>query len=180
MLDTFKKLMFARQISFEEGKITLLSQPIFITPAQTFISLYKHLIDELGINKANEILYNASKDAGLKYTSAIKKSYSMSKVDMIKWAANSITLSGWGKVNVVKVDGQQNFAVITVNESTFAKLWGKSSGPVDVILAGFFAGGESAVFEKNIDVEETKCIAKGDSNCVFVVKNETKSILKMS
>jgi predicted hydrocarbon binding protein len=167
MFDTFKKLMFARQINFEEGRITLLKQPVMIAPVYTFSSILKNLREAVGQKKADEIIYKSSKDAGIKYMSALKKSFSMSKVDMIKWAVNSITLSGWGKVTVINANGEQNTFTIRVNDSVVAKELGKSSEPTDAILAGFFAGGGTAIFEENVEVRETRCIAKGDPYCEF-------------
>ena len=132
MYDIIKKLMFSRQISFEEGKIKLLDQPVFI--------------------------------------SILKKKYKMSKMEMIKWAANSITLSGWGVVKIQKSDLSNCMTDIVIEDSTFAKLYGKSNESTDVLLQGFFAGGATEIFGKNVDCKEIKCVSKGDPVCEFIVK----------
>jgi hypothetical protein len=168
MFDTFKKLMFARQINFEEGRISLLNQPVMIVPVETFVTMTKTLRADLGRTKADEIIYKATKLAAIKYLNVLKKSFSMSKVDMIKWAANSLTLAGWGKITIIGVDGEKNRADIRVYDSSVAKGLGKDPEPTDIFLAGYFAGGETAVFGKDVDVKEIKCIAKGDQYCEFV------------
>ena len=168
MFDTFKKLMFARQISFEEGKITLLGQSMLMIPADALATILRDMRKQLGRDKADKIIYNSMKEMAIRYLNAIKNVFSMSKVDMIKWAANSVTLAGWGKVTVVSVDGQVGKAVIRVTGSSIAAVLGKDKEPTDTVLAGFFAGGESAVFEKDVDVKEIKCTARGDLYCEFI------------
>lgn len=169
MFEVFKKLMFARQISFEEGKITMLNQPIIIAPLYLFVNFKKDLESKYSVEETDKIIYNASKETGIKYVNLLKKHFKMSKVDMIKWAANSITLSGWGKVIVVKVDATACRSILQVTDSWFAREYGKSTRPVDVILQGFFAGGATEVFGKNVECKETKCISKGDRICEFVM-----------
>ena len=168
MFELVKKLMFARQISFEEGKIMLLNNPMLIMPVDTYVSLTKAIRDELGRKRGDDLIYKAMKKSAITYLNVLKKGFSMSKVDMIKWAANSVTLAGWGKVAVTSVDGQVGKAVIRVTGSTVGAGLGKDNESTDILLAGFFAGGESAVFGKNVDVKEVKCTAKGDPYCEFI------------
>ena len=168
MFDTFKKLMFARQISFEEGRILLLGRPVMIAPVETFAFLVKTLREEMGQKKADEMIYNAMKKTGIQYMGGIKKGFSMSKLDMIKWSVNSITLAGWGKVTVISADAQKNTFNLRVDDSAVLKELGKSSEPTDIILAGYFAGGGTAIFEKDVNVKEVKCRAMGDAYCEFI------------
>src|SRR4030066_384136 len=101
MYDIVKRLLFSRQISFEEGKIKLLNQPVVISPTLIHAKMLQVMRKKYG-KTADKIFYDASKETGIKYMSLLKEKYKMSKNEMSKWAANSITLSGWGIVKVIK------------------------------------------------------------------------------
>jgi len=169
MYDIVKKLLFSRQINFEEGKIKLLDQPVAISPILIYVKILQALRKKYGKN-ADKIFYDASKETGKIYMSVLKEKYRMSKNEMSKWAANSITLSGWGKVKVIKYDFSKAVSHIIVEDSTFAKTYGGSKTSTDVILQGFFAGGASSIFEKNVECKEIKCISKGDPICEFIIE----------
>jgi predicted hydrocarbon binding protein len=168
MFEAFKKLMFARQVDFEEGKIAFLGYPVIITPVTTIADYMRVLRRELGRKRADDLMYEAMKDTAIKYLNHLQKHFSMSKVDMIKWAANTLGLAGWGRCTVISANAEEKKAVIRMYDSTVAKIVGKDTNPTDIILAGFFAGGESAVFGSNVEVKEVKCIAKGDPYCEFI------------
>ena len=169
MFDVIKKLLFSRQLDFEEGKITLLKQPVVLSPLYIHVETLKALRKKYG-NVADKIFYTASKKTGIKYIDLLKKRYKMSKIEMIRWATNSITLSGWGIVKIISYDFSKFTTRIRVKNSVFAEMYGKSKTSTDMILQGYFAGGASSVFEKNVDCKEIKCISKGDPFCEFFIK----------
>jgi len=64
--------------------------------------------------------------------------------------------------------------VYRVNNSKLAKLYGNIGKPVDHIPRGWFAGAACVFFGKDVDAVETKCIAKGDEYCEFIIKPKNR------
>jgi predicted hydrocarbon binding protein len=145
----------------------------------TFSEVEKELEKALGAKKASLTIYNGIKEGSIEYNKQIAKFFKMRGIELTKWQCNSVTLSGWGIVNVIKYDEKQKEAIITVKDSTFAKSYGPSTHPVDNIIAGFAAAKMVAEYnDKKIDCVETKCIGKGNEICEFVI-GHTKMIEKL-
>ena len=166
MLDVVKKLLFARQIKFEKGKIFLLGYPIVMQPAEIFVQLKKEIVKK---DPKDKFLYEMSKNAGKKYMKGISSKFKMSLSEKIKWGINSFELGGWGITEITDLKVKEFKAIIKIKNSTVAKLYGKSDVPVDDVMAGFIAGASCIYWNKEMDVIERKCIAKGDQFCEFIV-----------
>jgi len=166
MLDVIKKLLFARQLSFEEGSVILLGVPIVMHPVGTLVSIRKIL------EERNEVvlLYKASKDSGKGYQLNIKKIFGMNHDKMIEWGINSLTLGGWGKTRIVRLNRDKKTAIIRLDDSAFAKAYGRSKEFVDDIFRGYAASTGDIIFNTDCDAVEVKCTAKGDGCCEFLVK----------
>lgn len=166
MIDIIKKLLFARQLSFEEGSVILLGIPIVMHPVATMVSIRKIL------EERNEtvLLYRACKDSGKIYQLNIKKAFGMDRNKMIEWGINSLTLGGWGKIKIAKLDYDKKMAIIRLDDSSFAKLYGRSKEFIDDVFRGYAASTGGIIFNKDCDAVEVKCIAKGDGCCEFLVK----------
>jgi len=168
MLETFKKLMFARELSFEDGKITMLKGRLIMIPISIFVNLYRTL-KEQG-SDAGKILYEIGKFEGVHWIGALQNRYSMKGNDMLKWGFNSMALAGWAKFDIVKVDlEKRDYAYFRAFDSAFAETLGKTGEVCDYLLAGFFGGGGSVIYNKSLTCEEIKCTSKGDKCCEFRV-----------
>ncbi|MHA2329825.1 MAG: V4R domain-containing protein [Candidatus Hodarchaeales archaeon] len=168
MFDVVKKLIFARQLKMEEGKIELLRQPVVISPISAFVIQQKELEKALGPKKAASTIYNGIKMGSIEYNKEIRDFFKMKGRELTDWQCNSVTLSGWGLVKVLRFNPQLRESVIVVEDSTFAKSYGKSNHPVDNIIAGFAAAKMIVEFGEDMECVETKCISKGDRICEFV------------
>ena len=102
----------------------------------------------------------------------IKIAMKISKKDFIMGNVRIWSLFGWGKFNVVKMDDED--ALVRVDNSPIAKYvldkHGKQKHNVCSWILGEISGGYSYLIGKDTDGEETKCIAKGDDHCEFVLK----------
>lgn len=169
MFDIVRKLFLARQLKMEEGKIELLNSPVVIAPINTFVILQKELEKALGARKASLTIYNGIKEGSIEYNKQITDYFKLKGRELTECQCNSVTLSGWGIVKVLKFDDPKKEAVIMVKDSTFAKSYGRSKYPVDNIIAGFAAAKMVAQYnDKKMDCVETKCISKGDEYCEFI------------
>lgn len=166
MFDIVKKLMFAREIDFEEGSINLLGHPIVMCPVVTFVEIRKMLetVD------ATALLYQASKTSGIDYMKSIGKKFGMKEQDLLKWGVNTISLAGWGKTKILKLDPEEKISITVLEDSSFVRCYGKSREPVDDIFRGYAAATASICFKTDMDVIEVKCKAMGDRVCEIVAK----------
>jgi predicted hydrocarbon binding protein len=77
---------------------------------------------------------------------------------------------GWGIIDKVKINWEKGTAKYRVYNNFECELAGKSEKPYSQFYRGAVAGLFTRFFEREIKVKETKCIAKGDSYCEFVIK----------
>lgn len=76
---------------------------------------------------------------------------------------------GWGVVTIDLTKHDQGLVLVTVHEPIFAAVSGKSDKPVDSLMAGILGGFFATVFEQDLDCVQTRCVAKGDKESVFVI-----------
>ena len=90
--------------------------------------------------------------------------------DLIEVAkALNMTL-GWGVIDKIKVDTKNGVAKLRIYQSFECEL-GKSNGkPYSQFYRGAIAGLFTRFFGKEVKIQETKCIAKGDPYCEFTIK----------
>lgn len=169
MFEVLKKLMLAKEINFEEGKISLLGHPIIMCPVSTIVEIRK-LLEKVN---STAIMYYAAKKSGNEYVKTIKNKFKMKPKDLILWGINTISLAGWGKSELIKYDPKNKIAIMTY-DSTFAKLYGHSKEPIDEIFRGFASTTASACFGKEIEGVEIKCKAMGSNICELIFKEKNK------
>ncbi len=170
MFGVVKKLLFARQLQLEEGRFDLLGIKMLLMPAEILVNMQTELTNILGYEKAKKIIYNSIKQASIKYNRMISEKYGFQFLKFKEWQENLIELAGWGKLEIPKADWKTGKAMIIVRNSVVAEIVGHSKKPVDHILAGFFAGGISANFKKNVEAKEIECVACGNRFCKFIIE----------
>ena len=167
-MNLFDKFMFAKQISFTDGQITLLGQPIALLPVK-LISLYTQSIidDQVELNK----FYYASKDSvKADFGITVGKLYGFSFKDFTRWFVDMANLAGWGRLHFEAIEQQGHRGVIvSENCPVGSMLKGVVSKPCDHFLRGMMAGGASSAFRENVDFIETECVAVEDPKCRFLM-----------
>lgn len=171
MFDIVKKLLLAKQLKFEDGKITFLQEPMFMLPLDTLLDFQRKL--EL-INLQN-LVYFSARETGLNWFKLMVDHFKMDHNDIIKWGINKIDLAGLGRTSVKVISLNEGRALNELKDSSMANLYlkrfGKASYCVDNIYRGYVAGAGKLIFNgKDCHAIETKCLAKGDGNCEFVIK----------
>lgn len=165
MLNFFKKLMFANQVLFTEGRFMAIGVPIVVYNASLLTNIQKHIIKELGQKGIKEI-YSASKSGGQKLTEKYLH-IAISKELMNDFLFKMTSIGGWGVYEVIEKDWDKAHAVYRVMGSSFAAANGKSSTPVCHMARGLIAGAMETVTKQKVDCIETKCIACGHPYCEF-------------
>ena len=141
---------------------------------------YKGLIS--GVRKrfgsgGEAFLYYAGFDSGLEYGESHREiGAKLGLIDpetIFKKISTSLCNSvGFGQMEVVGIDTLALKATVRVYNSFECELGLGSGRPYSFFLRGILAGVLTALFNRKMKAEETKCIAKGDPYCEFIVKAE--------
>lgn len=100
------------------------------------------------------------------YVQLIGSEDTKSLTDIAK-AVNVVT--GWGIVDVVTLDKEKETAIVRVYGSFECEL-GKGTGKAySSLYKGAMAGFFGSLFKREVKIDESKCIAKGDDYCEFLI-----------
>lgn len=167
MLNTFyDKFIFVNALKYKHNNFFLINIPFAIVPAELLAGLVS---DDAKQNKAIYYAVKESAKAGMLKQFDIDFGYESEKSLVL--LRDFFTASGWGGINFSDIDRQNSRAIVTVSDSPVGNmLHGKSKAEVDHFLRGVFAGIFSSHFRKDVDCAELKCIALGERECEFVIK----------
>lgn len=175
LLEYFK---ISNTIAFKEGEIYLMEQYANVIPTSILCDFEKGLIASSGFAKSYETLYDVAKKISFEYNLNYFKKHKFQSIhEMCEWQIKIITLAGWGKWAITKLNLEEKSVVLRINSSPFPTVFGKSSFPVDILATGLVCGGAMAVLGSGLDAVETSCEAMGDSYCQIEV-GPTDIILK--
>ncbi|MEI7961775.1 MAG: V4R domain-containing protein [archaeon] len=166
MFDVLEKLLALRQVSFDKGRIKIFEQPSSLIPSESFVSMLKELEKE---GKEN-VIYRAGKHAGEKWFDSMREKSKLNVDDVAKWGSNIVTLAGWGEAELKEMKRDDGYMVYNLKNSVVAELYGKTNHCVDHIFRGLVAGAAKVTFKRDVDCVETKCVAKGDPICEFIIQ----------
>lgn len=166
MFQFVKKLIFSKQLNFEEGAITLLGQPVMLAP----VTLFSGMIEELEEEGNTGLLYRMAETAGRTYAENVKDRQDFDSQGLYDWGLQTVGFAGLGTATSEQVDYAAAEATIRVKNSTVAEELFPKAFTVDYALAGYMAGYCQIIFENEaVSCEETQCMATGDESCVFHV-----------
>ena len=78
---------------------------------------------------------------------------------------------GFGRVKIVEADALKGRVVIRVSDSFECELYkGQTSEPSSFFIKGMLKGYFDELIKRDVKVIETKCIAKGDPYCEFIIE----------
>jgi len=175
MIETFRKLLFSRQLNFGKGSIRIFNRPLIMHPVEFLASFQMYLEKELGYEKSKKILIEGFKKGGASFTENYVKNYGIRhKQDIIKWSMDLMTMSGWGDYELVNLDMKNSRFIFRIKNSPFTELI-KSKKPVDHIIVGLITGvAEYLLFNRPMILKEIKCQAKGDPFCEIIGEPKKK------
>ena len=170
MANLFEMFKLSKTLEMADGDLKLMGLDINIIPTSILTDIQKGLIDSIGFAKAYDMLYTKAKTGSLEYNKTfIKKQHFTDKHKILEWQTKIVTFSGWGILEIAKIDFEKDSHVVKFNNSKLPKVYGKANYCVDIIPTGFVAGGLSAIYGKDFDALETKCISHGDPFCEIEV-----------
>jgi predicted hydrocarbon binding protein len=172
-MSTFlRKLLLARQASFEEGEIKILEKHFYMQPIFDFLAFQHDSKKKFG-NKILKMMYENGKSTAKDIVAHFEK-LGIKKSQLIKVWIDWINMYGIAQLEIVSIDEKKFRVKVKSNKSSFAREYVRRFGiqkkPVDYVLAGAIAGFFSKYFGKKVECKEVNCIAKGETSCQFVVK----------
>ena len=161
-----------QELGFSEGKISYHNSRLNIAPSSLMSSLLENSDD---FWKEAMFQYDMAKKAYIESFFKNLKDEGIKSDKLVALTMNFVDLGGWGKVECLSSQIPKGRAVYKVKESALAlaylRKYSTSKYPVCHTLRGAMAAGASAIHGKlDIDAVETKCLAKGDPYCEFLVK----------
>ncbi len=166
MFDFAKKLLFARELKMERGNMQILGQNVAVFP----VHLFNYFIENN--SQIIPLIYNGGKESATLFAKELMRRYNFKSGQIKDWLKNIIEFAGWGEAEFIKYDQKHHIAVLRVRNSSLA-LHSKRKEPVDHLIRGFFAGGGKVSMNAELDCIETRCIAKNDNICEFIVAEKS-------
>ena len=103
MFDFFKKLLMARQITFEEGQIKVADESAIMTHGPALIKLTDIIIKRMGKRGVVDI-YLASKEGGESLGKSFEKKFNLTGIKLANLLKDLAVMGGWGKFDFIKLD----------------------------------------------------------------------------
>ena len=166
MFNFVKKLMFARQLKFDEGLIDLFGEPIVMFPAYCMADTLK----ELEKTNSGNLLYRSFRELGIKWTKNLVKNYGVKREEVFDVGSNVIAMAGYGVVKTLQVDKSVPEIKFKLENSSLTKQYGRSDHPIDHLFRGMATGCMCVCYDRDLDGVEISCKAMGAPHCVFVIK----------
>lgn len=169
----------AKTIKLEEGRVTMNGVPFTFTLMKSAYYTYKELENVLGEGWKKLVYERAkgeSEEAIRGYLSmfhndpSIKKLFRLFHGPLIKFLVYQYNKLGIGRLELISEDPSKPLLVFRLYFSPFALTYlehERPNKPVCYEAAGSMAGGAGFVYPE-IEIVETKCLAKGDPYCEFI------------
>ncbi|NYT00616.1 MAG: hypothetical protein GKB99_02690 [Methanocellales archaeon] len=152
----------------DSGEFSVITVPAVIISIETFSRIKKDAEKILGTEGSAVLLYEAGKDAGKTWISRFREEWRLedAESEFIKATEEFYTELGWGKFSI----DIENLT-IRIENSFIARGYvkGESKKTVCHFLCGYNSSLISELINKEVDVEERNCMAKGDQYCDFIV-----------
>jgi hypothetical protein len=116
------------------------------------------------------ILYESGKKMGEHAAKRISKMFGLRRKQLVEALAQAGQATGWAITEIKEIKFKNCSATIVVKDGFEAAVWRRKPNPVCHWTKGYLAGYLSVVFNKPVEATETKCLAKGDEYCEFVIE----------
>ncbi len=148
--------------------------PMILTPRWFFVNVQKELEMAGGLKLAKEVYYRAGFESAYKYCQTQRKVQNLTDIRTIQEYLNSMSVRGWGSFEIVQLDEEMGRGIFRLYESAFGEEYGLKGRAVCHWMPGAMAGTVQEVMDSQdlslqVRGKETKCKAKGDEYCEFVV-----------
>ncbi|MFW6233362.1 MAG: hypothetical protein ACOC3Z_01730 [Nanoarchaeota archaeon] len=169
-------------VTFDGSRVYYWKVPMIILPFKSLSSLQKDLYDNFG-EDSKKVLYALGKIQGKNGCNILIKKYSVRpSISDLSFFMEQTEFVGIGRMKFLKKDfNKNNFKIRmepSINANVYLKEFGKVKYPICDYVRGLVTGALQAVsrsIENNEEISlegiEMKCIAKGENECVFEIKD---------
>jgi hypothetical protein len=168
---------FLSQLQNREGAIYLGPNRFQLVPTTWLTKIQQEMEEVLGPSGAYAVIYKASISAGEASSKALMAQVGDIPVEQKIHALNNIgRLQGWGTPTLLEYKEKPLHVKIKFDNTYLSGLW-KDADEAKCLYLSSFIGimlpifKEAGLIETELEYEETKCVAKGDPHCEFVVRN---------
>ncbi len=132
----------------------------------------KRIREELG-SGFSAILYLLGHDIGVNvFQKGHRRLVGWDAEKLVKVSEALFQHLGFGIMKTIKLDMDRREAIIRIYGCFECELYKRSKKPSSHLVRGMIAGWFSQFFKSEVSVIESKCIAKGDPYCEFLVKSK--------
>ncbi len=152
-------------------RLTLAGGRVIVFREPTYEGLIKGFRKRFGAI-AKELLYYIGFEAGRKMYNVYSKMVEEAGGglnELLAFWREVFRHTGFGAIEHVEISYLTKTAIIRVQDSFECRLFKETGKFESHGIRGFIAGFMSSLFKTKVRVEETKCIAKGDPYCEFIV-----------
>ena len=173
-----EKVLRTKSIKWEDGKVIMWGINGLFSPMFSSVYLQRVIEEKSSHKQAMEFFYWQGKFQGHQGAKMTNQKFGYvktipDKINLLKFSTDQSQLTGLGKFKWVRANFEDDIFICSGN-SVFAEDYKKYAGlsqfSVDYFIRGQVAAMVESVHGKKVLCVETHCIAKGDSECVFVAK----------
>jgi predicted hydrocarbon binding protein len=161
------------------GILDILGDRSYIQSVRVITKLYMLLFEELGYDKAMELMYRVGAEsvAGVtrEYSEKLRVDIDSPNPDLPELAKTFfgfVAMAGYGELELVSSDLAKNVILFRLFKSPVAQTLAGFGKPVDAYVSGCIAGGLKLLLGGNIVCEETLCVSRGDNYCEFKARRQ--------
>ena len=133
---------------------------------EVLVTFQKEIEKELG-ERADHILFQSGFQGGSLSSKRYREVFNFSLEEIVRFMIEMGPQIGWGRFELERFDPGNKYLSVKVHHSPFAEAYGLSNTPVCHFIRGVLTGMASVVFDKESEVNEILCLAKGDPFCKF-------------
>lgn len=174
MISVFlSKLLTSRQANFTEENISIFNLFFTLQPVESLVDLQKNLEDKFG-KRGEEVISNFGRKISSTMIDHFKKNFKIEREHLKDLWLNMFSLSGLGKLNIVKFDSKS--AIFQTDSSSIAKIYlskyKKSKEPVCHLISSMLEVYFEEVTGKKVKCRETSCVAARQKFCTFEISSK--------
>ena len=128
-------------------------------------------LDEVFESGAYVILFEMGHRVGRKFVKEVRERFDVDKLRALQVLGSFAVARGWCVPELVEWDEQKPRLVVRMHDLFTCKPFaGQRKAPTGHLMRGVLAGIVEELTGASVKVKETKCVAKGDPYCEFVVE----------
>ncbi|MCX8183507.1 MAG: hypothetical protein N3F08_03720 [Crenarchaeota archaeon] len=149
-----------------------------IFPIPVLESLLIGLRDSLGKEIVQTIIWYQGREIGKNTLETYRKEYGIEGMNAVEMLKKRALILGWARMEIIQLDEKVKKAVIRVFDNWECEMFKEKSTSQSHFIRGILSGFFSSLFREDVESEETKCIAKGDPCCEFILSVRKTGELK--